>query len=146
MGWGSSVPNGEYRAREPYVVSGQSRPRASADDSVRNIPSQLTLDPPSEPPCEACVSRQRPGRLLRFREVPDTKTLHERTYGRTAEIDPKRRVFRNHESESCKVALGGCGELLLAIGGGTFGALRSVPQPVADRFPHDYGSTGLEGR
>ena len=51
------------------------------------------------------MALQRPGRLLRFREVPDAKALHERAYGRTAEIDPKRRVFRDHESESGKVAL-----------------------------------------
>ena len=38
--------------------SGQSRPRASADDSVTNMPSQPPLDQPSEPPCAACVSRQ----------------------------------------------------------------------------------------
>ena len=48
---------------EPLAVaewrsSGQSRPRASADDSGRNVTSQPPLDQPSEPPCEACVSGQ----------------------------------------------------------------------------------------
>ena len=38
--------------------SWQSRRRASADDSVRNMPSQPPLDQPSDPPCAACVSRQ----------------------------------------------------------------------------------------
>ena len=40
-------------------IAGQSRRRASADDSVTNTPSQPPLDHPSEPPCAACVSRQR---------------------------------------------------------------------------------------
>ena len=35
-----------------------------------------------------------------------TKALHEPLYDRTAENDPKRRVFRDHEPESGKLALG----------------------------------------
>ena len=35
-----------------------------------------------------------------------TKALHELAYDRSAENDPKRRVFRDHEPESGKVALG----------------------------------------
>jgi len=40
------------------ALARQSRPRASADDSVTNMPSPPPLDQPSEPPCAARVSGQ----------------------------------------------------------------------------------------